>query len=273
MPKNRERPMAAHVQAAIAAGQGVGQAKSKVPGARELAPHVRAAVAAGQGVAQTKRDEQGGSDLAVHVRSAIAVGQGNMGGPPPRAVLQRSARYRGPKEPEQEKAPRVADPVEDLLLGEVKDEREFYGGAMHVQEDEGTLYDLIVKAASGKEYDRPSSHFPEWGGFEKSAQKGYDLAGRGTILFGKASRPRVSKRAWLASWAGQASTKEYYGTFTWFQTEGAGLKTFSDKVVHTGHATAHFATATAQMPLQFGMEGTSWKSEKVGREDYSLKED
>jgi hypothetical protein len=144
---------------------------------------------------------------------------------------------------------------------------------MHVIEDDGALYASILKAAKGRAYNRPSSHFPEWGGFQNYEQKGYDLRQGGTILFGLAERPRVSKRAWAMSLIGQVSTKEYYGKFTWFQTEGAGVQTWTDILLHTAHATVHFMTATMHAPLQFGMSGTSWQSEKTGNEDYRLKED
>ncbi len=59
MPRNSERKVAAHVQAAIAAGQGVGQAKmGGRENGREMAAHVGAAIAAGQGVGQAKMGER-----------------------------------------------------------------------------------------------------------------------------------------------------------------------------------------------------------------------
>jgi len=70
IPRNPERPLAAHVQAAIAAGQGTAQPKTAeaVGGGRPVAAHVRAAVSAGRGVGQAKL---GGTVFLTSVQQAV----------------------------------------------------------------------------------------------------------------------------------------------------------------------------------------------------------
>lgn len=79
MPKNPGRPLAPHVQAAIAAGQGR-QVQTKLAGPespRPLAAHVQAAMELGRGLQrQAKVKAQGsGRELAPHVAAAIAAGR------------------------------------------------------------------------------------------------------------------------------------------------------------------------------------------------------
>lgn len=82
MPGNPERKLAAHVQAAIAAGQGKigGQAKlGGNEGGRQMAAHVQAAIAAGQGktAGQAKLEgTAGGRQMAAHVRAAVGARRG-----------------------------------------------------------------------------------------------------------------------------------------------------------------------------------------------------
>jgi hypothetical protein len=171
------------------------------------------------------------------------------------------------------------DAVLDHLINHIGEAQvaDLKGGAMVVVEDDGFLFQILKELADStpsKSYQRPSSHFPEWAGFKSDQALGHDLPEKaGTILFGKSSRERVSKRAWAMSFFGQVSTKEYYGVFSWYQTEGAGLASLVDSLWHTLHATAHFASALAHTPLQFGMSGTSFSSEKTGNEQYFLKDE
>jgi hypothetical protein len=84
MPRtNPERPLAAHVQAASAAGRGVGQAKIAIHGTGHgIAAHVQAAL----GVGQAKVGGQGGSrKIAAHVQAVVAA-QPTLGGAAARTV-------------------------------------------------------------------------------------------------------------------------------------------------------------------------------------------
>jgi len=82
MPGNPERKLAAHVQAAIAAGQGKIGGQAKIggnEGGRQMAAHVQAALAAAQGktAGQAKIEGTvGGRQMAAHVRAAVGAERG-----------------------------------------------------------------------------------------------------------------------------------------------------------------------------------------------------